>query len=559
MAFWAFGSDRGATSPLRVALDKSLAMMAVAMDGTIISANENCLGALGYTSAEVEGRQHSMLIDPAAQADGSYQKFWDSLRRGEFQSGEFKRIGKGGKTLWIQGTYTPILDRNGKPTKVIKLATDVTAQKARSLENDAIMAALLRSQTAIECKMDGTIITVNQNLLDQLGYTLEEVRGKHQSMFIDPAARDSAEYRGFWATLRAGKHCAAEFKRRAKSGKDVWVVGSWNPILDEKGQPYKVVGFATDVTAQKLEAIDFAGQIEAISKSMAVTEFALDGTILKANKIFLDMMGYSDKEVVGKHHSMFVPEVEHNTPAYREFWSKLRAGEAQTGEFLRMSKDNREVYIHGSYNPIFDLDGKPMKIVKYAYDMTPTVIARQKSGSVRFIIESVADGAENLRTSVRDISDAMDKCQMKTSEAVGHVDAADQQAKQLTAATDAMGGIVELIGNITGQINLLALNATIESARAGDAGRGFAVVASEVKNLANQAKQATDKIGSEIGNLNLISGDVVVALRTIKGAIESVSEYVIASTTAVKEQSEMSEVISGSIRTAASEAAGIVV
>jgi methyl-accepting chemotaxis protein len=270
-------------------------------------------------------------------------------------------------------------------------------------------------------------------------------------------------------------------------------------------------------------------------------------------------VGYSLSEVKGQHHSIFVPASEQNTEAYCEFWGKLRRGELQTGEFLRISKNSQEVYIHGSYNPILDADGKPYKVVKYAYDITPTVIARQKSGSVRFIIESVADGAENLRTSVRDIADAMDKCQVRTTEAVGQVDAADQQAKQLTAAANSMSGIVELIANITGQINLLALNATIESARAGDAGRGFAVVASEVKNLANQAKQATDRIGSEIGNLNSISGDVVVALRTIKGAIEGVSEYVIASTAAVKEQSEMSEVISGSIRTAASEAAGIVV
>ena len=172
------------------------------------------------------------------------------------------------------------------------------------------------------------------------------------------------------------------------------------------------------------------------------------------------------------------------------------------------------------------MNGKPFKVVKYAIDTTAQVLARKKSENVRDMMQSVAAGADDLKTSVRSISAAMVKSQETASTAVEKVDTADQQAQRLTAAADAMGGIVDLISSITGQINLLALNATIELARAGDAGRGFAVVASEVKNLANQAKQATDKIGNEIENVNGISGEVVGALKVIKGAIQTVSEYV---------------------------------
>src|SRR5262249_29577441 len=158
----------------------------------------------------------------------------------------------------------------------------------------------------------------------------------------------------------------------------------------------------------------------------------------------------------------------------------------------------------------------PFKVVKYASDVTKQVLVRMGNERVRGMMESVASGAEELNASVREISEAMVKSRETAIGAVDKVAIADSQAKRLTDAAQAMSGIVEMISDITGQINLLALNATIESARAGEAGRGFAVVASEVKNLANQAKQATDKIGAEINSLNGISGDVVTALDTIK-------------------------------------------
>jgi methyl-accepting chemotaxis protein len=225
---------------------------------------------------------------------------------------------------------------------------------------------------------------------------------------------------------------------------------------------------------------------------------------------------------------MFVDPVEREGAAYREFWAALNRGEYQAAEYKRIGKNSKEVWIQASYNPILDLNGKPFKVVKYATDTTAQVLVRMGNERVRGMMESVAAGAEELNASVREISEAMTKSRDTATTAVGRVEAADAQAKRLNEAAQAMSGIVELIGNITGQINLLALNATIESARAGEAGRGFAVVASEVKNLATQAKQATDKIGQEIGNLNGISGDVVSALDSIKQAIQGVSEYVTA-------------------------------
>src|SRR5688572_2873920 len=187
---------------------------------------------------------------------------------------------------------------------------------------DAILDAMGRSQAVIEFNLDGTIITANENFLGAMGYTLAEIQGRHHSMFVEPAYKDSAEYREFWASLNRGEFRAAQFKRFAKGGKEVWIEASYNPILDKHGKPYKVVKFATDISKQKAEYTDFLGKLNAIDRSQAVIEFNLDGTIIHANQNFLAVMGYRLEEIVGKHHSMFAPADYARSPEYREFWAK---------------------------------------------------------------------------------------------------------------------------------------------------------------------------------------------------------------------------------------------
>jgi methyl-accepting chemotaxis protein len=301
--------------------------------------------------------------------------------------------------------------------------------------------------------------------------------------------------------------------------------------------------------------LDNDGQVSAIRKSQAVVEFHMDGTIRSANQKFLDAMGYTFSEIEGKHHSIFVEPSERDSPGYREFWQSLNRGQYQAAEYKRMGKGGREIWIQASYNPILDLNGKPFKVVKYATDITAQALARMKAERARALIDQVAAGSEAMNSSIREISESMVKSRQTTTAAVHRVEAADVQAQRLSSTTHAMGGIVKLIGDITGQINLLALNATIESARAGEAGRGFAVVASEVKNLANQAKQATDKISQEIESLNGVSNDVVSTLGAIKSAIESVNEYVTSTAAAVEEQSAVTSDMSSNMQRAAVELA----
>ncbi|MBR2117122.1 MAG: PAS domain-containing methyl-accepting chemotaxis protein [Afipia sp.] len=451
---------------------------------------------------------------------------------------------------------TPLKDKADHCAGIVIEWADATL-RLQNLEFAAQAAAIGRAQAVIEFNMDGTVLTANENFLNAFGYSLAEIQGKPHSMFVEPTVRDSVEYGEFWARLHRGECQAAEYKRIGKGGKDIWILASYNPVLDQNGKSFKVVKLATDITEQKLHNVDLASQVAAIDKSQAVIEFNMDGTVLTANDNFLRALGYSLREIEGRHHSMFVDPSERAGDAYREFWAGLNRGDYQAAEYKRMDKGGKDVWIQASYNPIIDLNGKPFKVVKYATDTTAQVIARMKSERVRSMMESVAAGAEELNASVSEISEAMVKSKETASLAVVRVDAADEKAQRLSMAAQSMGGIVEMIGDITGQINLLALNATIESARAGEAGRGFAVVASEVKKLASQVKDAADKISEEIAALNAISGDVVGALNVIKQAIQNVSEYVTSTAAAVEEQSTVTSEMSLSMQRAAAEAASI--
>ena len=255
------------------AFDRSQAIIEFEMDGTIITANQNFLKALGYSLTEIQGRPHSMFLDPAEKNSPEYQQFWQSLNRGEYQAREFKRIGKGGREVWIQASYNPVLGRNGKPYKVVKLATDITEQKKQSADNKGQIDAINRSQAVIEFNLDGTVISANQNFLNTLGYSLAEIQGKHHSMFVDAAEQNSPAYRAFWDSLRRGEYQAAEYKRIGKGGKEVWIHASYNPIFDPSGKPVKVVKFATDMTQQVHDRLRKATLQKGIDKDLGeITE-----------------------------------------------------------------------------------------------------------------------------------------------------------------------------------------------------------------------------------------------------------------------------------------------
>ena len=535
-------------------ISRSQAIIYFALDGTILSANENFLKTMGYTLDEIVGKHHSLFLSVGEKDSAEYKKFWAELGGGAFHTKVFKRFAKGGREIWLQASYNPVLDADGKPHKVVKIATDVTGAVQDSADKAGQVEAIRRSQAVIEFDLDGKILGANDIFLQVMGYSLPEIVGQHHGIFVPATDRDTPAYREFWAGLVRGEYRKAEFKRIAKNGQEVWLQASYNPILNGDGKPFKVVKFCTDVTAARIESANNKGQIQAISRSQAVIEFGLDGTVLTANQNFLDAMGYTLSEIAGHHHRMFMIAAERDSPEYRAFWTALSAGEFREGEFKRVRKDGAEMWLRAIYNPIYDLNNKPFKVVKFATDVTSQVVARLQFGE---LIETVAAAAHQLSASITEISGTMVRSQQTANSAVDRVATADQSAQRLSAAAQAMGRVVDLINNIAGQINLLALNATIEAARAGEAGRGFAVVATEVKNLANQARGATEEIIKEIDGIRTVSGDVVESLSAIKQAIDSVSEFVTSTTAAVEEQSAVTESISANMQSAAQRAGNL--
>ena len=253
------------------ALHRSLAIIEFKVDGTIVAANENFLWAMGYRLDEIVGRHHSMFVDPAYRDSADYRAFWRQLESGQFSVAQFKRFGKGNREIWLEASYNPILDALGRVTGVIKLATDITAQKAAATERQGKVEAIGRSQAVIEFALDGTILDANENFLSVMGYRLDEIVGKHHSIFVDPSQRDAADYRRFWESLKRGEFQAGQYHRIAKGGKPVWIEASYNPILDPDGNPYKVVKFATDLSQRKQQNAELAQTFETNVKGTVET------------------------------------------------------------------------------------------------------------------------------------------------------------------------------------------------------------------------------------------------------------------------------------------------
>lgn len=547
--------------------------------GEILVANGNFLKTMGYLADEVQGKHHSMFVDDSYRMSAEYKLFWEELRAGKPTIGEFCRQAKGGREIWLIGSYYPVMV-NGQVTKVVKFASDITKSKLRTADTEGKLAAINRVQAVIEFDLAGHVLQANENFLSVMGYSMEEIQGKHHRMFVDPEFSCSKEYADFWDALRAGEFRRAEYRRLGKGGKEVWIQASYNPILDPAGRPCKVVKYAVDITEQKMKSAEVQGQLEAISRSQAVIEFDMNGKILAANDNFLKVMGYSLSEILGKQHSMFAEPVFTKSQEYADFWKSLRAGEFRSAEFKRLGKGNSEVWIQASYNPIFDPNGRPYKVVKYATDITAqkrtqahlvdklsmstiglgaaadqltkvssnlvstaekgaseAATARAVAEEVKSLSHASAAATEEMTASIGEISNSVQKAASFAEQAVSCAQEASVTIKTLAQRSLEVNQVVKLINSIAEQTNLLALNATIEAARAGEAGKGFAVVASEVKTLARGTATATEEVSQKIRAIQEGTDNAVKAVAKITEVIKEINHTSSTIASAIEEQS----------------------
>ena len=565
------------------AINASQAVIEFNLDGTILHANPNFCNAVGYSLDEIKGQHHRMFCEPVYTSTPEYKNFWSKLGRGEFDAGEYKRFGKNQKEIWIQASYNPILNEKGVAYKVVKFATDITAQKLQNADFQGKVNAISKSQAVIEFNLDGTVRWANENFCGAVGYSLNELQGKHHRMFCDPVYAATPAYTQFWDKLARGEFDSGEYKRFSKTGKEIWINASYNPIMDMNGKPFKVVKFASDITEQKLKNAEFQGKVEAIGKSQAVIEFNLDGTIITANENFLSTVGYSLDEIKGKHHRMFCEPSYASTPAYSHFWDKLNRGEFEAAEYKRLGKNGKEIFINASYNPILNAEGKPFKVVKYATDVTElrrviialesmagglassatqlTSMATQMSENAKRTsqdseyatgissevasgVQIVATNTEEMVASIKEISRSANESAQMSRDTLNNALETNKTISKLGASSQEIGNVIKVISSIAQQTNLLALNATIEAARAGDAGKGFAVVANEVKELAKQTAKATEDITNKIGAIQKDSTAAVEAISEISASIEKLNSLSGAIAASVEEQTATTNEVS---------------
>jgi methyl-accepting chemotaxis protein len=481
------------------AINRSQAVIEFTPDGKIVHANANFLNALGYTQDEIKGQHHRMFVEPAYRDSSEYRAFWQKLGRGEFDAAQYKRIGKGGKEIWIQASYNPMLDRSGKVIGVIKFATDITGEKLKNADFEGQMAAIHKAQAVIEFNLDGTIITANENFLNVLGYTLQEIKGQHHSMFVEPGFRQSPEYRHFWEKLGRGEFEAAQYKRIGKGGKEVWIQASYNPILDASGRPFKVVKFASDITAMRM----------AVEQTRDAVTAAKDKDLSKR----IPMTGKTG-------------ELELLCGGVNELLDSM-------AEVLAEIKTTSQEVSSAAAEISTATTDLSQRTEEQAASLEET------SASMEQIAATVKQNAENANRAndlTRGTREVADRGGEVVAEAVSAMARIEESSRKIA-------DIISVIDEIARQTNLLALNAAVEAARAGEAGRGFAVVASEVRSLAQRSSQAAKDIKDLITNSSSQVQDGVqlvnragTSLKEILDSIKQVADIVADIATASSEQ-----------------------
>lgn len=374
-----------------------------------------------------------------------------------------------------------------------------SAEQLNDRKSYHILDSLKNSVAFIEFSPSGNILDANDNFLNVIGYSLEEIKGKHHKIFCNNEYAQSSQYNTFWQQLSSGQAITDRFLRLTKSGEIVWLEASYSPILDDNGKIQSIVKIATDITQHVIKASIQDGLLNALDHSMAIISFKLDGTIIDANENFSHAVGYKLEEIKGKHHKMFCSTEITSNSDYKKFWAKLNSGQFVQGLFERRTSTGDVIWLEASYNPIRNENGELIRIVKFATDVTERVNSiKNASEAVQSTVTETEQVSQHAKIVLTDSINVMHDISVD-------VEVLAKNIADLTEQSDKISAMVNTISSIADQTNLLALNAAIEAARAGEQGRGFAVVADEVRQLAGRTSTSTTEIANVVKNNHVIT------------------------------------------------------
>ncbi len=368
---------------------------------------------------------------------------------------------------------------------------------------------------------NGEIIEANHLFLSTVGYNLSEIQGQHHRMFCVGNYCETQEYKEFWNRLSRGVSQTGSYERKKKDGSILWLEATYIPITNKEGRVVAVFKIAYDITEKHFELEAQTAINTALDRSMAVIEFEPDGTIITANQNFLSTVGYSLGEITGRHHRMFCTDKFYDENP--NFWGRLGAGNFESGLFERRNANGEQIWLEATYNPIRGADGKVVKVIKFASDVTHQI--KEKHAISQAAEMSFATAEETSQIALRGGDLLVDSVNM-SSTILEEVANTSDMLKKLNDQSSSIEAIVSTIRSIADQTNLLALNAAIEAARAGEQGRGFAVVADEVRQLASRTSQSTLEIETVVDENKVLTKSATERMLTVKDKVEMSNDQI---------------------------------